>query len=145
MDWGMIRGLISAGLECGAHTMTHPRLATLDPEATCRELRDSRLLLEDRLGQPIRHLAYPFGSYDSTVRALAAETGYRSACSVRIGLSPGDDDPLALQRVPVLGTDSLWDFVCRLRTAENAAELKKRIQRRIRRLLHGATGTPRRA
>ena len=39
-----------------------------------------------------------------------------------IGLSPADDDLLALHRVPILGQDSLADFICRLRTARTVRE-----------------------
>jgi peptidoglycan/xylan/chitin deacetylase (PgdA/CDA1 family) len=143
LDWTAARGLEAAGLECGAHSMTHPRLAALDSAACRRELHDSRLRLEDRLGRPVIHLAYPFGSYDPRVRAAARETGYETACSVRIGLSPANDDPLALHRVPVLGTDSLADFVARLRTAKTVRDVALSVVRRARRRLipHRGLGT----
>ena len=116
MNWDSARRLASSGFQCGAHTLTHPRLARL-PRDRCRiELVDARRRLEDGIGGPIHHLAYPFGDYDETVRALAAEAGYVSACSTREGLSGAADDQLALHRVPVYGHDSLLDFACRLRT-----------------------------
>lgn len=126
VDWATARALQAAGFTCGAHTVTHPRLAQL-PTAECRdELRRSRDLLEAQLGSEVAHLAYPFGSYDARVRDLAAETGYRSACTVEIGLSGPGDDPLALRRVPVLGFDTLTDFACRLRSARPARETLRR-------------------
>lgn len=122
MDWTAARRLEAVGFQCGSHTMTHHRLADLSPEGCREELLGSRRLLEDHLGHEVRHLAYPFGSLNETVRAIAAETGYRSACSVRPGLSLADDDPLVLPRVPVNGQDSLLDFICRLRTARSFKE-----------------------
>jgi peptidoglycan/xylan/chitin deacetylase (PgdA/CDA1 family) len=98
MDWTAARGLLDAGLECGAHSLSHP--------------------------------AYPFGSYDERVRAIAAEVGYRSACSVRIGLSKPDDDALALHRVPVSGREGLANFICRLRTGRRMSEVLRRRTRR---------------
>jgi peptidoglycan/xylan/chitin deacetylase (PgdA/CDA1 family) len=134
-DWPAVRDMQAAGMTCGAHTMTHPRLAEL-PAADCREeLRRSRELLEDQLGCAVEHLAYPFGSYSDSTRAIAAETGYRSACSVREGLSGSDDDPLALHRVPVTGFDTLLDFATRLRTARTPRELVGRAVRRVLRRL----------
>lgn len=123
MDWTAARRLEAAGFQCGSHTMSHPRLADLSPAACHDELLESRCLLEDRLGHEVRHLAYPFGSFNEAVRALAAETGYRSASSVKIGLSPPEDDSLALHRVPVTGQDSLLDFICRLHTARGMGEV----------------------
>jgi peptidoglycan/xylan/chitin deacetylase (PgdA/CDA1 family) len=132
MSWSAARELESAGFRCGSHTMTHPRLATLAPEACLAELVGAKQLIEDGLGTEIRHLAYPFGSYDASVRELAAQAGYSTACTVRIGLSGPSDDLLALQRVPVTGDDSLLDFACRLRTGRT---LKQSAQSGARRLL----------
>ena len=122
MDWTAARRLEAAGFQCGSHTMNHPHLAELTPAACREELLTSRYVLEDHLGHEIRHLAYPFGSFNQRVRDLALETGYRSASSVRIGLSSLDDDSLALHRIHVTGQDSLLDFICRLRSAHSVGE-----------------------
>jgi peptidoglycan/xylan/chitin deacetylase (PgdA/CDA1 family) len=123
MDWTAARCLEAAGFQCGSHSMSHPRLADLSPAACREELLESRRLLEDHLGHEVRHLAYPFGSFNEKVRALVAETGYRSASSVRNGLSPPEDDVLALHRVLINGHDSLLDFICRLHTARTFGEV----------------------
>jgi peptidoglycan/xylan/chitin deacetylase (PgdA/CDA1 family) len=133
MDWTAAQQLIAAGFQCGSHCMTHLRLADLSSAACREELLRSRLLLEDKLAHEVKHLAYPFGSFNERVRAIVAETGYRSACSVRIGLSTEGDDPLALHRVPVSGQDSLLDFIYRLRTARSFGEF---MRGQVRALLH---------
>ena len=122
MDWTTARQLLAGGFQCGSHSMSHPRLASLSGAACREELLRSRQLLEDNLGQEIKHLAYPYGSFTEQVQVAVAETGYRSACSVQIGLSPCDDDQLALHRIPVSGQDSLFDFICRLSTARSLRE-----------------------
>lgn len=132
MDWRAVRSLEAAGFQCGSHTMSHARLPELSSVGCREELSTSRRLLEDRLGHDVTHLAYPFGAFDDRVRAMAADAGYRSACSTRRGLSAPDDDALALHRVTVYGHDSLLDFACRLRTADGAREL---LRRRLRRAL----------
>ena len=123
MDWGAVRSLEAAGFQVGSHTMTHPRLPTLSPAACRDELVASRRLLEDRLGHEVAHLAYPFGAFDEAVRSIAADAGYRSACSTRPRLSRPDDDPLALPRVNIYGHESLLDFVCRVWTARSGRDL----------------------
>jgi peptidoglycan/xylan/chitin deacetylase (PgdA/CDA1 family) len=137
LDWPTARQLDVAGFACGSHTLTHPHLAALST-AECRaELRESRARLEEQLGHPIRDLAYPFGSFDTNVRAIAAEAGYRTACSTRIGRSGDDDDLLALHRIPVNGDESLLDFISRLYTARTWGQLRGDlaggIKRRLRR------------
>jgi len=130
MGWAAARGLEAAGMRCEAHSLTHPRLASLGRDACAEELRRSRALLEDGLGRPVRHLAYPFGSYSVGVRALAAEAGYLTACTVEERLAVPGDDPLALPRVPVTGHDTLVDFACRLRAVHSARELARGAARR---------------
>lgn len=115
MGWEAARALVADGFQCGAHTVTHPRLTGLDASRCRAELVDGRQRLEDELGRPVLHLAYPYGSVDESVQAAAAAAGYLTACSTRPGLSGPDDDPLALRRVSIYGHDSLIDFACRLR------------------------------
>jgi peptidoglycan/xylan/chitin deacetylase (PgdA/CDA1 family) len=141
MSWEEARDLDNTGFQCGAHSLTHPRLAGLS-EASCREeLLGARKLLEDRLGHAVEHVAYPFGSFDERVRAMAAEAGYVSGCTVQIGLASPGDDLLSLRRVHVSGEDSLLDFACRLRTGLSVKTLligkARGAGRRARRLRSG--------
>lgn len=122
MSWDTARSLAAEGFRCGAHTLTHPRLAGLDPARRRQELVDARGRLEDELGQSVVHLAYPYGDFDQTVQAATAEAGYVTACSTRPGRSSADDDLLALHRVTVYGHDSLLDFAWRLRTGATVRE-----------------------
>lgn len=126
LSWREVEEIEAAGCRCEAHSMTHPELTSIPAEHCWDELRLSRLVLERRLGRPVRHMAYPYGKFDERVRAMARHAGYRSARSTQPGLSPSDDDPYALRQVPILGTDSLVDFVCRLRTGQTGRELLRR-------------------
>ncbi len=137
-DWHEAQGLLEAGHTCGSHTMTHPRLARVSREACREELHRSRDLLEQRLGAPVQHLAYPFGSYDPDVRAVAEECGYRTACCTRPGLSGPDDDLFALHRITVAGGEPLQNFVMRTRFGRTPGELMHDGLERARRRLAGA-------
>lgn len=97
-----------ANLTIGAHTRTHPRLARLAPEEALREMRDSRVVLEDWLGRPVQHFAYPVGDRTSAALrefAMAREAGFRSAVTTRPGhLFAAHADHLhALPRVSLNG------------------------------------------
>jgi peptidoglycan/xylan/chitin deacetylase (PgdA/CDA1 family) len=136
MSWDTARTLAAEGFQMGAHTVTHPRLADLDP-ARCRvELVEARRRLELEVGRPTVHLAYPFGSYNRAAQAMAAEAGYVTACSTRAGLSGADDNLLALHRISIYGHDSLLDFVSRLRTGsavrEHLSQTLHRVTHRFR-------------
>lgn len=134
-DWDTARVIDAEGFEIGAHTMTHPWLAQIDHESRRREITESRQVIEEQLGREIRHFAYPFGSYDESVRSIVEEAGFRSACSVRYGLSPADDDPLALRRINVFGNDSMLDFRFRLHGQPAIWERWGQLSGRVKRLL----------
>jgi peptidoglycan/xylan/chitin deacetylase (PgdA/CDA1 family) len=122
MSWDDARALERDGHHCESHSMTHPRLAELSADACREELARSRAVIEEELQHEVRCLAYPFGSYTERVREIAAACGYEAACTVEQGLSTSDDHPLALKRVPVLGGDSLFDFISRLSTAHTVGD-----------------------
>jgi peptidoglycan/xylan/chitin deacetylase (PgdA/CDA1 family) len=115
-DVNALRELAEAGFTIGSHTLTHRRLADLPASEARYELLESKRRLEDAFGRETRHFAYPYGSTSELVRAAVAECGYSTACTTTEGISPASDDLLMLRRVPVHGSDSLADFVCRLRT-----------------------------
>ena len=122
MSWDDARELERDGHHCESHSMTHPRLTELSAAACREELTRSRVVIEQELQRDVRCLAYPFGSYNDEVREIAAACGYEAACTVEQGLSTNDDPPLALKRVPVLGGDSLFDFISRLSTAHTVGD-----------------------
>lgn len=114
--WDTARELAAGGFQCGAHTVTHPRLTGIEPARCREELAGARARLEQELGRPAAHLAYPYGDWDADVRDMAAEAGYLTACSTRPGLSGPGDDLLALRRITAYGHDTLADFKSRVRT-----------------------------
>jgi peptidoglycan/xylan/chitin deacetylase (PgdA/CDA1 family) len=68
--------------EVASHSVTHPHLEQLDREAVRRELVDSRHILEDWFQRPIRGFAYPFGSFNATVKEELRSAGYAYARTV---------------------------------------------------------------
>jgi peptidoglycan/xylan/chitin deacetylase (PgdA/CDA1 family) len=129
-DWPALWAAEQAGMHCEAHSITHPRLGTVDA-ATCRdELARGRAMLEDGLGHAVTHLAYPFGSFSEETRTIAREAGYLTACTTEEAIaSTLEDELLALPRVPILGTESFKEFTHRVRTSQRASALQLRLER----------------
>jgi peptidoglycan/xylan/chitin deacetylase (PgdA/CDA1 family) len=115
----------------GSHALTHTRLTELPPAACKHELEESRRLLGERLGYAVDHASFPHGCYDAVAQKAARDAGYRSVCSVKIGLSPPDNDIFALHRVPVNGHDALPDFICKLRTSHSISDLARQKTRTL--------------
>ncbi len=90
LDWSAIRVLARCGLATiGAHSLTHPRLAKLEPDAARREMAESRARIAEETGVTPRHFCYPVGDPASAGRRefdLAAELGFESAVTTRPGM-----------------------------------------------------------
>ena len=111
LNWVQVREMARSGMAFGAHTVTHPRLTSLDLESAGRELADSRAQIEQRLGRPVRSLAYPYSQFDPQIKTLAGRCGYRLGCTYRPGyVGSAGRDALALERIAILATDTLDDF-----------------------------------
>jgi peptidoglycan/xylan/chitin deacetylase (PgdA/CDA1 family) len=70
LDAPAFRDAADSGVEIGAHSVSHPRLSRLSPEAAEREIVDSQARLEDVIGRPVRCFAYPFGDAPPSATAV---------------------------------------------------------------------------
>ena len=106
-SWDMLEELAKDPLfEIGAHTVTHARISTLEPEAALAELEQSRRRLNERLGIGVEHFAFPYGrAGDCGPRdfALARHAGFRSAATTRKGLVGRGRDAFSLPRNTING------------------------------------------
>lgn len=85
MSWQTLRRIQREGADIQSHACSHRDLTRLPPGELSEELRRSREVLEDGLGERVEHLAYPFGTTSSTVRDATREAGYRSAVVLHHG------------------------------------------------------------
>ncbi|MGA7434134.1 MAG: polysaccharide deacetylase family protein [Solirubrobacterales bacterium] len=95
-----VKKMIRAGWEIASHTVTHPDLPSLDPDALETELVGSKEKLENDLGIEIVNFCYPAGQYDDEVVAAVEAAGYRGATTVDIGLAQRSE-PFTLKRIRI--------------------------------------------
>ncbi len=110
LTWDQVIDLSNLGIEIGAHTHTHPQLDTLPLIQAEKEIRDSKALLEDHLGNPIKSFAYPYGYHNTKVKTLVRNSAFQSACAVKHAMSGPNDDPFALARIMVTHDLTLGAF-----------------------------------
>ena len=96
-----LRGLASAGMEIGSHTMDHVRLASANPWAARLQLTRSAAKIEAVTGQRPTTFAYPFGGLDPLDEALVQESGYAMAFTEASGCRMSWPTRLAAPRVRV--------------------------------------------
>jgi peptidoglycan/xylan/chitin deacetylase (PgdA/CDA1 family) len=113
VDWDQVGEMQEAGFVIGSHTLSHPRLTALKPEALREELAESRALISARLGS-CETLAYPFGEWSPAVAAAAAECGYRFAFTLPTEGGQRQADPLSIPRINVDHRDERRRFGAKL-------------------------------
>lgn len=99
LTWDKLAQLDPALVTVGSHTLSHPILPTIDDAMLERELRDSRLMLEQRLGRTVDLFCYPNGAQDDRVHAVVARH-YRAAVTTRYGLVAASTDAHRMMRIP---------------------------------------------
>lgn len=107
LSWPQIREMRAAGMEFGAHTHTHPSLASLDVAGACAEVQRSREILEQHLGEGVAAFAYPFGKprlhFTAATMATVAKLGFDVAVAIHYRGVRDADSPYALPRFAVTG------------------------------------------
>jgi peptidoglycan/xylan/chitin deacetylase (PgdA/CDA1 family) len=106
-----LRELAVAGIEIGAHSVTHPDLSGLDFESCLREMTESRRILEQVTGTTVRTFAYPSCRYGTNALEAARAAGFSAAVTCQ---GHGSWDPYALKRSLITGKDALPAFLLKL-------------------------------
>jgi peptidoglycan/xylan/chitin deacetylase (PgdA/CDA1 family) len=88
-------------IEIGGHTITHPVLPDLPAEGQEREIRESRVRLEQILGRPVTSFAYPYGMLSDDTADVVRDSGFNYACSTVPATVQLGADPLQLPRFQV--------------------------------------------
>jgi peptidoglycan/xylan/chitin deacetylase (PgdA/CDA1 family) len=115
LGWEEIKEMRQSGIDFGSHTLNHIILTVENDETVVKELRLSKQILEEHLGQPVRYFAYPSGEYDERAKALVRQAGYIAAFSTKEDVNTCWTNPLELRRIEMEEnklTDSIGEF-CR--------------------------------
>lgn len=97
-EWPLATRLAEAGMEIGAHTLTHPFLTLLPPGEQRREITESAALAAARTGAAVTGLAYPVGDHDDRTVDAARAAGLAYAVTTRAGDCAAGSDPFRLPR-----------------------------------------------
>lgn len=103
MTGEQVRSLRRAGMQIGAHTVSHPILAKLDASQAADEIGRSREVLEGLLGEKVGMFAYPNGKpgtdYLPDVHPrLVRELGFDAAVSTRWAAARRGEDVFQIPR-----------------------------------------------
>lgn len=83
MTWEQLAAMRDAGMEIGAHSISHPDLTTLDAAELARQVGGSKAIIEERLGVRVVSFCYPAGQHNAAVVEAVRAAGYESATTTR--------------------------------------------------------------
>ncbi len=107
LSWTQIEEMARFHIEFGSHTVTHPDLACLTRQEAEREMRESKQMIQERLGRKVEVFAYPYGKYAPWTVELVKEH-FTGACSTILGKATLRDDPALIPRVDMYYLSSQW-------------------------------------
>jgi peptidoglycan/xylan/chitin deacetylase (PgdA/CDA1 family) len=116
--WSALRAADRGGvLSVGAHTRSHPALATLAPDEQRDEIAGSDTVIRTEMSREPTGFAYPFGTFHDfspLTRRLVAASGAAFACAnMTAHLRPGRADRWQLPRV-LIGNWTVAELAARL-------------------------------
>lgn len=115
VTWSQVQEMSKDGMEFGSHTVSHKPLTSYDQAGVQRELRESKKIIESKLGKKCAFIAFPEGKFNDMVMDEIQAAGYDYAFSVETGRDFPWDDHFNLDRVPMFeGPVSFEHFRFRL-------------------------------
>lgn len=116
--WSELKKLADSGLiDIGSHTLKHVFLLDVkeDEGELYRQIRNSKEMLEYRLGRTIDLFSYPAGGFNQKIRQLVIDSGYVAAVASKPGLKYPNNDIFALKRMRISKNDeNLFNFWVKL-------------------------------
>jgi Predicted xylanase/chitin deacetylase len=81
ISWEQAKRMSVCGMEIGAHGVTHRSLSRLPLEEAKQEIDRSKSIIENQIGKPCVHFAFPFGGHNDCAYGLIdhfKKTGFQS-------------------------------------------------------------------
>jgi peptidoglycan/xylan/chitin deacetylase (PgdA/CDA1 family) len=100
-----------AGITIGAHTAHHAHLTQVPAETAAQEIKNSRVRLEEALGEPVKLFAYPYGEYNPAVELSVREAGFEAAFATDRAPQNHATNLFALRRVVIFPRTSIWQLL----------------------------------
>jgi peptidoglycan/xylan/chitin deacetylase (PgdA/CDA1 family) len=94
-----VQEMLTAGMDIQSHTVTHSTLTDLSAQKLAWDLTESKRLLDEFTGKPVRSVAYPSTAHNKTVRDAAKAAGYVTGTIMDPRASTAKDDLFKLPRI----------------------------------------------
>jgi len=111
LTWDEIVEMQKAGMSFGSHTLTHPDLRKLSSVNLEKQIKESKVVLEQKLGRAITDFCYPSGKYDDAALKELQADNYQTAVTTSSGISSLKDNPFLLKRRRITGSTKIKNIL----------------------------------
>ena len=102
LNWELIKEMSDSGMiEFYSHTKSHAKCNSLPEKELMEELKESREIIEKRLGSPSPYFCWPYGKYNDLAVNVAKKIGYKAIFTTNHGVVETGSDPFAINRIIV--------------------------------------------
>lgn len=98
LDWDEMAEMTDNRIDFGAHTLSHSNLSELPFDRAVQEIVESKSMIENHLGRDVLFFAYPYGSFNRTIKDVVTDKFY-GACSTDLGFTSLNSDIYCLPRI----------------------------------------------
>ncbi len=110
MNWTQITEMAHQGFEIGSHGLTHVPLTSLTHEDMIRELKESKEILESKLGRTVSCFSVPLGFHRQKISELAAKIGYQFVFTSDFDINRSGRNIFMLKRLAIRPATSFEEF-----------------------------------
>lgn len=107
MDWDQLKMAMESGVEIGNHTHSHSYFMNEEAPARYetfeRDIKKSVLIISEKLGITPEVFAYPFGEFDTGMKQVVKDTGFKYAAAQHSGVVHSGTDVYQVPRFPMSG------------------------------------------
>jgi len=114
MNVQQIRELKKYGILFGSHGYDHLRLTQQEYYVAKNDIEKSKKVLEDLLGEEVKHFCYPYGDHNIEIMKITQDAGYLTGVTCERSSITQDIDPFAIPRKAVSFGDSILGFAWKL-------------------------------
>ena len=101
----------------GSHGYSHFNMKKIAFEGAKKELIKSKNILEKTIGLEVKEIAYPYGSYNNSIKNLAEEVGYKYQFAVSYNSKKDFDDARIMNRHAISSTTNYESNILNLNRA----------------------------
>jgi peptidoglycan/xylan/chitin deacetylase (PgdA/CDA1 family) len=116
LSWDDITIMYNNGVNFGSHTVKHPILSMITPDEAKKEIYESKIAIEEKIGAPVKLFAYPKGKkedFNEGIKDILKEQGYVCGLTTIFGTNDCNQDLFEMRRVTPW-SQNIYDFGLKL-------------------------------